>query len=109
MKARYLACIASFALASAVCAQAHQIDPGGRIEVACPASGSVHMASISRAVDRSHYWAPQAARKQMLALARETCERGAASATFVPPADQRYLPQDAGVADTAARTNRVGA
>ena len=109
MKAQYLAVIAFTALASAVSAQAHQVDPGGKIEVTCPASDTVRMASISRAVDESHYWAPQAARKQMLALARQACERGAPGVTFVPPPDQRYVPEDAEVADTAARTNRVGA
>ncbi|HSE11360.1 MAG TPA: hypothetical protein VLB69_01885 [Rudaea sp.] len=109
MKARNLAVIAFAAFASAVSAQAHQVDPGGRIEVTCPASDTVRMASISRAVDESHYWAPRTTRKQMLSLARQACERGAASVTFVPPADQRYAPEDAEVADMAARTNRDGA
>lgn len=109
MKAQYLAFIAFTASASAVSVQAHQVDPGGKIEVTCPASDTVRMASVSRAVDKSHYWAPQSARKQMLALAQQACERGATVVTFVPPADQRYVPEDAEVADTAARTNRFGA
>ena len=109
MKAQRTAVVMFAALAGAVSAQAHQVDPGGKIEVTCPASDTVRMASISRAVDKSHYWANQTARKQMLALARQACERGATVVTFVPPAEERYAPADSGVADTAARSNRTGA
>lgn len=109
MKVQRIAVVTFAALASAVSAQAHQVDPGGKIEVACPASDTVRMASISRAVDESHYWAAQATRKQMLALARQACERGATVVTFVPPAEERYAPDGAEVADTAARASRIGA
>lgn len=76
------------AIAGAVSAQAHEVDPGGKIEVAC-GSDMVRMSAISSAVENSHYWAPQTARRQMLSLARQACERGATVVTFVPPADQR--------------------
>src|SRR5512141_678285 len=109
MKAQRIAVAIFAALASAVSAQAHQVDPGGKIEVTCPASDIVRMASISRAVGESHYWANQTARKQMLTLARQACERGATVVTFVPPAEERYAPDDSEVADTAARTSRIGA
>ena len=108
MKVQRIAVVTFAALVSAFSAHAHQIDPGGKIEVTCPASDTVRMATISRAVDDSHYWAAQATRRQMLALARQACERGATVVTFVPPEDERYMP-DATVADTPARTNRVGA
>jgi hypothetical protein len=88
MKAQYLVAIALAAMASAISAPAHQSDPGGKIEVAC-ASDTVRMAAISSAVESSHYWAPQSARRQMLSLARQACARGATIVTFVPPADQR--------------------
>lgn len=96
------------ALTGAFPAQAHQIDPGGKIEVACPASAGVRMAMISRAVEGSHYWATRAARRQMLALAQKACESGATAVTFVPPADQRYTPDESEVADAAQRSGRAG-
>ncbi|HET7065122.1 MAG TPA: hypothetical protein VFI49_12680 [Rudaea sp.] len=107
MKVQRIAVVTFAALASAFSAQAHQIDPGGKIKVACPASDTVRMTTISRAVDDSHYWAAQATRKQMLALARQACERGAAVVTFVPPADQRYLPDEREVVETP-RSGRAG-
>lgn len=108
MKTQRIAVVTFAALVSAFAAQAHQIDPGGKIEVACPASDSVRMAMISSALESSHYWAAQATRKQMLALARQACERGATMVTFVPPADQRYIPDEHEVADTAPRSGRAG-
>lgn len=87
MKARHLMAIA-FAASGAISAQAHEVDPGGKIEVAC-ASGGVRMAAITNAVENSHYWAPQTARRRMLSLAQQACARGATVVTFVPPVDQR--------------------
>jgi hypothetical protein len=89
MKAQHLVVIAFAAMAGAISAQAHEVDPGGKIEVAC-ASDTVRMAAISGAVQNSHYWAPQTARRQMLSLAQQACARGATVVTFVPPADQRW-------------------
>jgi hypothetical protein len=88
MKTQLLVVTALAAMASAISAPAHQIDPGGKIEVAC-ASDTVRMAAISSAVEKSHYWAPQTARRQMLSIARQACARGATVVSFVPPADQR--------------------
>jgi hypothetical protein len=88
MKAQHLVAIALAAMASAVSVAAHEIDPGGTIKVACADDG-VRMAAISSAVEISHYWAPQSARRHMLSLARQACARGATFVTFVPPADQR--------------------
>jgi hypothetical protein len=109
MKVQCLAVVAIIALASAHTAQARQVDPGGKIEVPCAQTRAVRMATIDRAVENSHYWASQATRREMLALARQACERGATVVRFVPPADQRFAPEDAEVADTAPRINRVGA
>lgn len=89
MKTQHLVVIAFAAMAGAIPAQAHEVDPGGKIEVAC-ASDSVRMAAITSAVENSHYWAPQTARRRMLSLAQQACERGATVVTFVPPADQRF-------------------
>jgi hypothetical protein len=89
MKAQYRVVIALAALAGATAAQAHEVDPGGKIEVACT-SDSVRMAAITNAVDGSHYWAPQTARRRMLSLAQQACAKGATAVTFVPPADQRW-------------------
>lgn len=89
MKAQHLFVIAMAALAGSVSAQAHDVDPGGRIEVACT-SDPVRMAAISSAVKNSHYWASQNTRRQMLSLARQTCAHGATVVTFVPPEDQRW-------------------
>jgi hypothetical protein len=77
-------------LACTLDARAHEIDPGGRIEVNCAANSNVRMAEIARAVEISHYWAPQLARLEMLSLAREACAKGAKAVAFVPPDDQRY-------------------
>lgn len=88
MKAQHLVVIALAAMASAVSVPAHEIDPGGKIKVACAGDG-VRMAAIGSAVESSHYWAPQSARRQMLSLAQQACARGATIVTFVPPADQR--------------------
>lgn len=89
MKVQHLMVIAFAVMAGAASTQAHEIDPGGKIEVAC-ASDTVRMAAISSAVQNSHYWAPQTARRRMLSLAQQACERGAAAVAFVPPADQRF-------------------
>lgn len=91
-------------LALSVCAfsaRAHEIDPGGRIEVTCSPDQAVRMATITRAVGNSHYWAPRSARQQMFELARQACMNGASVVTFVPPADQRYKPQTIRFADVA--------
>ncbi len=88
MRTQLMAVSALAALASAVSAPAHQIDPGGKIEVAC-ASDTARMSAISSAVEKSHYWAPQTARRRMLSIARQACAGGATVVTFVPPADQR--------------------
>jgi len=109
MNAQRIAVVTFATLVGAFSAHAHEIDPGGRIEIACPASHTVRAASISRAVEESHYWAAQAARQQMLTLARQACERGASVVTFVPPADQRYAPEEPQVVETAQRSDRDGA
>ena len=88
MTVQHLMVIAFAAMAGTVSAQAHEVDPGGKIKVAC-ASDTVHMAAITSAVENSHYWAPQTARRRMLSLAQQACARGASVVTFVPPADQR--------------------
>lgn len=88
MKAQHLFVIAFAALAGAISAQAHEVDPGGKIKVACT-SDTVHMSAIGRAVKNSHYWASQTARRQMLSLTRQACEGGATVVTFVPPEDER--------------------
>ena len=88
MKTQHLVVIVFAAMAGAISAQAHEVDPGGKIEVTC-ASDTARMAAISSAVKNSHYWAPQTARRQMLSLAQQACARGATVVTFVPPADQR--------------------
>jgi hypothetical protein len=88
MKAQLLVAFALSALGCGISAHAHDVDPGGRIEVAC-VGDTVRMAAITHAVENSHYWAPQAARRQMLSLARQACASGAELVTFVPPADQR--------------------
>lgn len=77
-------------LASAFSAQAHQFDPGGKIVVTCQAESRARMADVARAVEDSHYWAPQNVRREMLTLARQSCASGSSTVTFVPPQDQRY-------------------
>jgi hypothetical protein len=89
VKAQHAVAIAFAVMAGATSAQASEIDPGGKIEVAC-ASDTVSMAAITSAVENSHYWAPQTARRQMLSLTQQACARGAKAVTFVPPADQRF-------------------
>jgi hypothetical protein len=90
MKAQHLVAVAFSAVvgAGAIEAQAREVDPRGTIEVAC-AGDSVRMAAITHAVANNHYWAPQAARRKMVSLARQACAGGAESVTFVPPADLR--------------------
>ena len=82
--------IASILLAGGVAAQAHEFDPGGRIVLTCSGERSPRMADVSHAVDNSHYWAPQSARQEILALARQACSNGAEDVVFVPAPDQRY-------------------
>ena len=77
-------------LAGGVAAQAHDVDPGGRIVVACSVQHGPRMSEVTRAIDESHYWAPQSARKEILALARQACDSGSSEVVFVPSADQRY-------------------
>ena len=89
VKVQHVVVVAFAAMAGAISTQAHEVDPGGKIEVAC-ASDSVRMAAISSAVRNSHYWAPQTARRQMLSLAQQACARGATVVSFVPPVDQRW-------------------
>ena len=89
MKAQHMVVIAFAVMTGAMSAHAREIDPGGKIEVAC-ASDSVRMAAVTRAVENSHYWAPQTARRRMLSLAQQACASGASAVTFVPPADQRF-------------------
>ena len=88
-----LACTGFVLLACAAPLSAHEFDPGGKIEVSCNAGHSVRMAEITRAVENSHYWATRRARREMLELARGACDGGASKVTFVPPDDQRYLPE----------------
>lgn len=78
-------------LCSAAFAQAHDYDPGGRIVVACAADHSPRMSEIASAVDNSHYWAAQGARREMLDIARQECAGDATRrVVFVPEPDQRY-------------------
>jgi hypothetical protein len=87
----YRICIAALAmLAGAFSAQAHEYDPGGKIIVSCREGWTPHMADVSYAVERSHYWATPSARKEMLSLASQACASGSTGVTFVPPPDQRY-------------------
>lgn len=88
MKAVQLVVTTLYALAEAISSQAHDIDAIGKIEVAC-AGDTVRMGAIDSAVHDNHYWAPQTARRQMLAFARQACARGAKIVTFAPPDDQR--------------------
>jgi hypothetical protein len=90
MKPQRLALVASVVLAGSISAQAHDFDPGGKIVLQCPATHAPRMADVARAVEDSHYWAPQDVRREMLALARQACAAGSQAVTFVPPADQRY-------------------
>ena len=69
-------------------AQAHEFDSREKIQVAC-AQDPLYMGAIARAVNRSGLWASQGARRQMLSLARQSCERGARIVTFVPAAEER--------------------
>jgi hypothetical protein len=108
MKAQRIAVVTLAALTSAFSAQAHQIDPGGKIEVACSEANTVRMATVARAVEDSHYWASQTTRRQMLELARQACAQGATVVTFVPPADERYIPDAAEVANAPPQNNRHG-
>lgn len=87
MKVQHLIAIA-FAFLAGVSAQAHDVVSGEKIKVACT-SDDVHMGAIARAVKKSHLWASQGARRQMLALARRACGGGASVVTFVPADDQR--------------------
>lgn len=87
MQSLHLLVVAFASMGGAISVQG--TDPGGTIEVVC-ASDTVGMAAITDAVERSHYWAPQTARRRMLSLARQACDSGAVVATFVPPPDQRW-------------------
>ena len=89
MKSLHLVAAAFAAMGGAISAQTHEADAGGNIEVAC-SSESVRMAAITSAVEQSHYWAPQTARRRMLSLAQQACGSGATVVTFMPPADQRW-------------------
>ena len=82
--------IATVLTAGSFAAQAHEFDPGGRIVVSCAGDREPRMADVARAVDNSHYWAPQAARRDILELARQACSKGSDEVVFVPTADQRY-------------------
>jgi hypothetical protein len=84
MKSQCLFAIALAAMASATCATAHEVDPGGKIKVTCP-SDNVRMAAINRAVAGSTYRATHPARRKMLSLAQQACARGVTVVTFVPP------------------------
>src|SRR5512143_3049844 len=77
-------------LASTFSLQAHEFDPGGKIVVTCQAGSAARMADVARAVEESHYWAPQSTRREMLTVARQACASGSTAVTFVPPPDQRY-------------------
>lgn len=77
-------------LAGTFSLQAHEFDPGGTIVVTCHAGGAARMADVARAIDESHYWAPQSTRREMLTLARQACASGSTVVTFVPPLDRRY-------------------
>ena len=87
MKTQHLVAIALVAMASATSVAAHQVDPGGKIKVAC-SSDNVRMAAINRAVASSSYRATHSARRKMLSLAQQACARGVSVVTFVPPADE---------------------
>jgi len=90
MKAQGMVVFALIAMAGGFCAHAHARPPDSRdkIQVACP-SGTLHIGAIALAVRNSHLWASQSARKQMLSLARQSCERGATVVTFVPADPER--------------------
>jgi hypothetical protein len=87
----YRLCIAALALlVSAFSAQAHDFDPGGKINVTCREGWTPYMADIKHAIEYSHYWATPSARREMLERARQVCASGSTAVTFVPPPDQRY-------------------
>ena len=89
MKVQHKVFLALVTMASATCAQAHKLDSREKIQVAC-ASETLHIGAIARAVRKSRLWASQDARRQMLSLARQSCERGATLVTFVPPDAERF-------------------
>jgi len=47
------------------------------------------MADVARAVERNHFSATPAARKEMLALTLQACASGSKGVAFVPPRDRR--------------------
>ena len=83
MKAQWTVAFALIAVTGGSCAHARAPDSRDKIQVACP-SGTLHIGAIALAVRNSHLVASQSARKQMLSLARQRCERGATVVTFVP-------------------------
>ena len=73
-------------IGAAQSAVAQEVYPGRKIVVRCWDSGDVRvrMTQIADAVKDSHYWAPQAARREMLELARKACAKGVTRVVFVP-------------------------
>ena len=88
MKAQRLMVMAVIALVGTISAEAHEVDPGGKIKVICR-NDTARMGEVARAVKNSDLHASQAARIQMLSLARQACEHRAKVVTFVPSDDQR--------------------
>ena len=82
-------CIGALAmLTGAISAQAHQNGPGAKITMFCQQGWTPHMADVARAVERNHFSATPAARKEMLALTRQACASGSKGVAFVPPRDR---------------------
>ena len=111
MKAQWMVIFALTTLAGGFCAHAHALTPDSRdkIQVVCP-SGTLHIGAIARAVRNSHLLASQPARKQMLSLARQRCERGATVVTFVPADAERSCRTPTGARlceDSAAKSRET--
>ena len=90
MKVLNVVVVALSAMAGGLSAHAHayQLDAREKIQVAC-ANDTLQIGAIALAVRKSRLLASPAARRKMLSLARESCDRGAKGVTFVPTDAER--------------------
>jgi hypothetical protein len=81
--------IAIVSACAAIGAEAHEIDPGGKLELRCPQDQAPRRAQIARMLERSHYWAGQVTREHLYQLALGYCAAGYVGLRFVPTPEEQ--------------------
>ena len=88
MNAKSFVIAIAFACA-AIGVEAHEIDPGGRLELRCPQDQAPRRAQIAHMLQHSRYWAGQMTREHLYQIVLSYCADGYVGVRFVPTPDEQ--------------------